>query len=136
MTLRPPRSTRTDTRFPYTTLFRSGFAAQIVRREYGRLDALYVPGVEVFMADQAQKGLVAVAGFILTKRGQVAARGHQCGRCAVFQAPVSVAGDHGHEYIAAGAVQKGRAPIDWFKKSDMGCAYFLDRKSKRLNSSH
>src|SRR3546814_17718942 len=26
MILRPPRSTRTDTRFPYTTLFRSGQA--------------------------------------------------------------------------------------------------------------
>src|SRR3546814_19528023 len=27
MILRPPRSTRTDTLFPYTTLFRSGFMA-------------------------------------------------------------------------------------------------------------
>src|SRR3546814_10793875 len=27
MIRRPPRSTRTDTRFPYTTLFRSDFAA-------------------------------------------------------------------------------------------------------------
>src|SRR3546814_6114182 len=32
MIRRPPRSTRTDTLFPYTTLFRS---AQLVRRQYG-----------------------------------------------------------------------------------------------------
>src|SRR3546814_20698809 len=42
MIRRPPRSTRTDTRFPYTTLFRShlpkgGFAAQRSRQ---RLDLL------------------------------------------------------------------------------------------------
>src|SRR3546814_17993787 len=29
MLLRPPRSTRTDTLFPYTTLFRSGMAAAL-----------------------------------------------------------------------------------------------------------
>src|SRR3546814_10707421 len=29
MIRRPPRSTRTDTLFPYTTLFRSGFAGQV-----------------------------------------------------------------------------------------------------------
>src|SRR3546814_4827763 len=29
MILRPPRSTRTDTLFPYTTLFRSGLIAQL-----------------------------------------------------------------------------------------------------------
>src|SRR3546814_13288930 len=31
MIRRPPRSTRTDTLFPYTTLFRSGRIAQIAR---------------------------------------------------------------------------------------------------------
>src|SRR3546814_19491589 len=30
MIRRPPRSTRTDTRFPYTTLFRSGAAGQFL----------------------------------------------------------------------------------------------------------
>src|SRR3546814_10101329 len=33
MRLRPPRSTRTDTRFPYTTLFRSESAAAHLRSE-------------------------------------------------------------------------------------------------------
>src|SRR3546814_7243401 len=36
MILRPPRSTRTDTLFPYTTLFRSVFDLDRSRREAGR----------------------------------------------------------------------------------------------------
>src|SRR3546814_11326774 len=39
MIRRPPRSTRTDTLFPYTTLFRSEFAEEVMTRldstEYG-----------------------------------------------------------------------------------------------------
>src|SRR3546814_15479883 len=35
MIRRPPRSTRTDTRFPYTTLFRSGRAEPVGRRPHG-----------------------------------------------------------------------------------------------------
>src|SRR3546814_13144137 len=38
MIRRPPRSTRTDTLFPYTTLFRSG------HEEPGRQAALAIPG--------------------------------------------------------------------------------------------
>src|SRR3546814_4919276 len=36
MILRPPRSTRTDTLFPYTTLFRSQTARSILRKLQGR----------------------------------------------------------------------------------------------------
>src|SRR3546814_701143 len=39
MIRRPPRSTRTDTLFPYTTLFRSMVDTTIA--EYGRIDVLY-----------------------------------------------------------------------------------------------
>src|SRR3546814_18429347 len=35
MIRRPPRSTRTDTLFPYTTLFRSGIVAAFVAALYG-----------------------------------------------------------------------------------------------------
>src|SRR3546814_1911384 len=38
MTRRPPRSTRTDTLFPYTTLFRSGLARPEARDERAVLD--------------------------------------------------------------------------------------------------
>src|SRR3546814_4091505 len=36
MIRRPPRSTRTDTLFPYTTLFRSRFRRNALRRIHGR----------------------------------------------------------------------------------------------------
>src|SRR3546814_8212391 len=36
MVRRPPRSTRSDTLFPYTTLFRSGIQAQHDERQSGR----------------------------------------------------------------------------------------------------
>src|SRR3546814_6481476 len=40
MIRRPPRSTRTDTLFPYTTLFRSALVSFTVER-FGRLDILH-----------------------------------------------------------------------------------------------
>src|SRR3546814_2542131 len=42
MIRRPPRSTRTDTLFPYTTLFRSqhGFAEAVFQRVQGYLDGI------------------------------------------------------------------------------------------------
>src|SRR3546814_4872356 len=42
MIRRPPRSTRTDTLFPYTTLFRSEKARDVVDMHPGRLDAQQV----------------------------------------------------------------------------------------------
>src|SRR3546814_4997945 len=42
MIRRPPRSTRTDTLFPYTTLFRSPGAQQLRPRHYDRLAGLAV----------------------------------------------------------------------------------------------
>src|SRR3546814_10182923 len=44
MIRRPPRSTRTDTLFPYTTLFRSAYRARLIDRT--RL----IDGVEVLVA--------------------------------------------------------------------------------------
>src|SRR3546814_10519164 len=39
MIRRPPRSTRTDTLFPYTTLFRSVFTVRCRRGKRGKIDA-------------------------------------------------------------------------------------------------
>src|SRR3546814_14512352 len=44
MIRRPPRSTRTDTLFPYTTLFRSLFLAYAVDATEALFDAVGVPG--------------------------------------------------------------------------------------------
>src|SRR3546814_9157103 len=43
MIRRPPRSTRTDTLFPYTTLFRSHHRFAIRRYDYGRWFQQYLP---------------------------------------------------------------------------------------------
>src|SRR3546814_5169724 len=51
MIRRPPRSTRTDTLFPYTTLFRSIDRAALVRQAGGDDDAV----VDMAM-DQSRKG--------------------------------------------------------------------------------
>src|SRR3546814_20048312 len=47
MIRRPPRSTRTDTLFPYTTLFRSesGRITDAIYEEYG-LQAIRIPGAQ------------------------------------------------------------------------------------------
>src|SRR3546814_21190212 len=54
MIRRPPRSTRTDTLFPYTTLFRSGFVAakpQQLRNHCGRGD---LDQYDVIQADMVE----------------------------------------------------------------------------------
>src|SRR3546814_16463858 len=49
MIRRPPRSTRTDTLFPYTTLFRSAVVAfQIVQRRFQLDDQRLAQGVQRF----------------------------------------------------------------------------------------
>src|SRR3546814_8681707 len=50
MIRRPPRSTRTDTLFPYTTLFRSDFALSFSGRGYGGLAACCLAGVGEVLA--------------------------------------------------------------------------------------
>src|SRR3546814_7537883 len=63
MIRRPPRSTRTDTLFPYTTLFRSGFRLSSV----GAVGAKYanppIFGADVDEAAEAVGGHIAVAIF-------------------------------------------------------------------------
>src|SRR3546814_19273146 len=46
MIRRPPRSTRTDTLFPYTTLFRSGAGGQLARLGEGAVDHRPLRAVE------------------------------------------------------------------------------------------
>src|SRR3546814_6510984 len=41
MIRRPPRSTRTDTLFPYTTLFRSARAARDARQEWAKVQGRF-----------------------------------------------------------------------------------------------
>src|SRR3546814_7479770 len=55
MIRRPPRSTRTDTLFPYTTLFRSGLDAHVPLILSG--DALYDPDLDRFFLDLPLSGV-------------------------------------------------------------------------------
>src|SRR3546814_19294436 len=60
---RPPRSTRTDTLFPYTTLFRSSFVKTVLVVVAG-LVVLLIAGVLIapsFVDWNAYKGLIAAA---------------------------------------------------------------------------
>src|SRR3546814_18623805 len=57
MIRRPPRSTRTDTLFPYTTLFRSQRTADHAGR------------FEQFIAELAERGVVEAAAIFVFDRG-------------------------------------------------------------------
>src|SRR3546814_10276072 len=90
MRRRPPRSTRTDTLFPYTTLFRSAAARLIAVRRVPGLIALLalVLAVPTFgqSAARATPGFVRVA--IETSAGRIVValdQRHDCGRwCAAL----------------------------------------------------
>src|SRR3546814_5398675 len=108
MIRRPPRSTRTDTLFPYTTLFRS-----VLRVGRESLDgvALRVDGDE-----DRQHGLGLVRRLL---RQQVEPLGH------------------GAERGRADVWAVGVAEVDQRVMAlKVGFAAALDRKSTRLNSSH
>src|SRR3546814_2025464 len=70
MIRRPPRSTRTDTLFPYTTLFRSGHTCRRCARDARRV----VLGEAVGAAD---RGEAAVGGKDVAARRQRRARSEE-----------------------------------------------------------
>src|SRR3546814_12361620 len=71
MIRRPPRSTRTDTLFPYTTLFRSSFLREVVGRR-GEDVRQVVPDVAVAVA-------VVVDGEVHEGRGNELELAHGAG---------------------------------------------------------
>src|SRR3546814_2799573 len=125
MIRRPPRSTRTDTLFPYTTLFRSIFG------DAGQLaDRAHVDAGRTHVNEKACQAFVL--GYI-----RVAARQDQAvvgvlrigcpDLLAVYYPVIALASGacpHGRKVRSAGRLGKELTP-------DMG-----DRKSTRLNSSH
>src|SRR3546814_14553042 len=66
MIRRPPRSTRTDTLFPYTTLFRSEFGKRLfLLRAGGRLDA-----VEEDLAEGVAQAAIVFGRIVAVARGE------------------------------------------------------------------
>src|SRR3546814_9213383 len=123
MMRRPPRSTRTDTLFPYTTLFRSGAAARAV--DHG---AHHVGGDREADADRA-------AGARIDRRvdaDEAAVEGDQ-GAARVARIDRRVGLDEEAEV--------GDADLGARQRRDDAAGDRLsdaegDRKSTRLNSSH
>src|SRR3546814_5004679 len=78
MIRRPPRSTRTDTLFPYTTLFRSGhrrhrrdlvkIAEAIVADRLGRAEAFILPRSEEHTSELQSLMRISYAVFCLKKK--------------------------------------------------------------------
>src|SRR3546814_10617959 len=110
MLRRPPRSTRTDTHFPYTTLFRSGRRTAQGREAVGAAEA-------------------AMPFLLPAPRGGVPkANALRAARAARFisRRPVAAAG-------VPDPVPAQPAPV---RPAPAARAYARDRKSTRLNSSH
>src|SRR3546814_18551509 len=90
MIRRPPRSTRTDTLFPYTTLFRSVLAAGLVVPGDG-----FVIAVEGVVHARLQRP-VRIEGVRHTQvEGRVAAQAHRVGRVVEAVAGALEAGAEG-----------------------------------------
>src|SRR3546814_3904240 len=67
MIRRPPRSTRTDTLFPYTTLFRSRFD-EVGHLEHAALPLMLMPRAR--QIERAQRHRTAARDFVPRSRGQ------------------------------------------------------------------
>src|SRR3546814_10762854 len=111
MIRRPPRSTRTDTLFPYTTLFRSRVRDRRASRS----------AIRRVMAAQI--------------RGACFERKHRDARIgAAWQTGCKMRKDDPMTYAITGLDPEPFAPL--FAMSDAELAALGDRKSTRLNSSH
>src|SRR3546814_15650206 len=112
MIRRPPRSTRTDTLFPYTTLFRSA------------CDNCLEAKVTEDWTLEAQQLLSCVA--------RLAQRGERYGSAHVIDilrgSENQKVVDRGHQQLSTYGIGKARSLDEW--------RTLIDRKSTRLNSSH
>src|SRR3546814_12945979 len=67
MIRRPPRSTRTDTLFPYTTLFRSEMHDPLVRREMQKAAVWFGLAISIaFLVLLAQPILLILGALVIT----------------------------------------------------------------------
>src|SRR3546814_15291623 len=144
MIRRPPRSTRTDTRFPYTTLFRSGSyrnldvtvqsqwedTIQEIRDQHGRLDIL------VNNAGISPAGNIEQSDLALWRRVQTINVESVFLGCRTALPLMRQSGEGG-SIINLSSLQALRPAAELSAYSDRKRRVrALDRKSTRLNSSH
>src|SRR3546814_15926459 len=108
MLRRPPRSTRTDTLFPYTTLFRSNLALlRRARAEAGAAGADLVVATEMAITGYPTEDLVLKPLFLVAAQNAIAAAaagtadggpGQKLGRAA--------ASDMDSQYVASTRVAR------------------------------
>src|SRR3546814_10292671 len=129
MIRRPPRSTRTDTLFPYTTLFRSRLVLDVTRR-----GGLWRPWARTSPVSWAL-GCGAVVAFVGLASGNSWGTGYEAGRALIE-------GDQASpwfglaKFIATLATALSGIPGGIFAPSLATGAGFGDRKSTRPNYSH
>src|SRR3546814_6084476 len=132
MLRRPPRSTRTDTLFPYTTLFRSVLDTEHADGALAADDRHPRETVEQFLARFGAIGKIGVrGGFVEVER-------------------LDLIGDHADQPFAeaetgdvhrlllqpARRIKFERAVAQQIDRADLAIEAFADRKRTRLNSSH
>src|SRR3546814_5686480 len=122
MIRRPPRSTRTDTLFPYTTLFRSD-----------RYPELLLGQVQPLVGGQEGPGKSDGVALEIITEAEVTQHFEEgvvtSGIADVFQVVVLAAG--AHALLAA-----DRTGVGTFFLAQEAVLELVDRKSTRLNSSH
>src|SRR3546814_8758506 len=124
MIRRPPRSTRTDTLFPYTTLFRSGPGGPVPP---ARGDGSGEPGDR----PRSAGGVDATGGFRSLEKPMMAASPRMRNALTLFSSIDDVLCHRVRLVLAAKGVTYDLIPVDPQKPPED-----LDRKSTRLNSSH
>src|SRR3546814_15638518 len=141
MITRPPRSTRTDTLFPSTTVFRSTGASSGIGRATAKLFA--EEGANVVVAARGRPGLDKLVEEIEGAGGQAVAVAGDVRDEALAKALVDTARDRfgGLDIAVNNAGTLGEmAPVaelstaGWRESIDANLT--RDRKSTRLNSSH
>src|SRR3546814_10525716 len=136
MILRPPRSTRTDTLFPYTTLFRSpaGLACATIAAERGHHVTLFDAADEIGGQFNLAKTIPGKEEFHETLRyfrHRIDETGVEL-RLSTRATPELLSGFD--QVVLATGVTPRR--IDFPGHDHPKVVGYLDRKSTRLNSSH
>src|SRR3546814_10077845 len=156
MIRRPPRSTRTDTLFPYTTLFRSSFHGHQRRTGHHHGAVVNLPGDDDTV-DRADDGGIAairlrcgerrlclgdsghrrVVAELLLAIG-IRCEGPALGEWCIARDVATCVMLLGESRIQPGAcaANRGLGLPGVYGRQDLSAPDRLDRKSTRLNSSH